>query len=216
MLFQTKEEQIADFLREEILAGRLPRGMRLKQDEVAERLNTSITPVREALKMLKAEGYLSGDSYRGVHVAYFDAEASSEIKELRVLLEGKLVLTAAGKATSQHVRELDRIADEFAAAVANGDRVAVRRLNYRFHYYIYDVASLPQTLHFVRILWARFPFDLIHAIDGRIQAAVLEHADIMSALRKGDAGEALLAMRRHIELGCAALENSHAVEMSAP
>jgi DNA-binding GntR family transcriptional regulator len=56
MQFRTKEEQVADYLREGIIAGRFPRGARLKQQEIATLLNTSITPVREALKLLEAEG----------------------------------------------------------------------------------------------------------------------------------------------------------------
>ena len=52
MQFKTKEEQVADFLREGIISGRFARGARLKQQEIATLLNTSITPVREALKLL--------------------------------------------------------------------------------------------------------------------------------------------------------------------
>ena len=57
---RTKEEQVADFLREGIISGKYPRGSRLKQAEIAEQLGLSITPVREALKLLEAEGYVSG------------------------------------------------------------------------------------------------------------------------------------------------------------
>ena len=68
MEFRTKEEQVADYLREGIIAGRFPRGTRLKQQQIADMLSTSITPVREALKLLEAEGYVSGDNYRGAIV----------------------------------------------------------------------------------------------------------------------------------------------------
>ena len=56
MEYRTKEEQVADYLREGIISGRLPRGARLKQTEIAQELKISITPVREALKLLEAEG----------------------------------------------------------------------------------------------------------------------------------------------------------------
>ena len=79
MDYRTKEEQVADFLREQIISGAYPRGSRLKQAEIAERLHLSITPVREALKLLEAEGYVSGDSYRGARVVPFDASASGEL-----------------------------------------------------------------------------------------------------------------------------------------
>src|SRR6266567_5246279 len=100
MEFRTKEEQVADYLREGIIAGRFPRGARLKQQEIASLLNTSITPVREALKLLEAEGYVRGDNYRGAVVAPFDLEASTETLNLRILLETQLARGAAERATA--------------------------------------------------------------------------------------------------------------------
>src|ERR1700741_1293239 len=87
MEYRTKEEQVADYLREGIIAGRFPRGIRLKQLEIANLLQTSIPPVREALKLLAAEGYVVGDSYRGATVAPFDISASNEMLHLRILLD---------------------------------------------------------------------------------------------------------------------------------
>ena len=55
MDYRTKEEQVADYLRERIISGVFPRGSRLKQAEIADQLKLSITPVREALKLLVAE-----------------------------------------------------------------------------------------------------------------------------------------------------------------
>src|SRR6478609_11465686 len=86
MDYRTKEEQVADYLRERIISGVYARGSRLKQAEIAEELKLSITPVREALKLLEAEGYISGDSYRGARVVPFDASASGEILNLRLML----------------------------------------------------------------------------------------------------------------------------------
>src|SRR5688572_5400037 len=76
MDFKTKEEYVAEFLREGILAGRFPRGTRLKQAEIAEHLNLSITPVREAFRILEAEGYVLSETHRGVVVCPFDASAT--------------------------------------------------------------------------------------------------------------------------------------------
>src|SRR5947209_7710891 len=99
--FRTKEEQVADYLREGIIAGRIARGARLKQQEIAERLNTSITPVREALKLLEAEGYVTGDSYKGAVVAPFDIAASREVLDLRIVLESRLTEAAIARATAK-------------------------------------------------------------------------------------------------------------------
>src|SRR5688572_25032141 len=86
MEYRTKEEQVADHLREAILSGRLARGARLKQAEIAEQLQISITPVREALRLLEAEGYIDSRSYKGATVVPFDIAASVEILNLRILL----------------------------------------------------------------------------------------------------------------------------------
>lgn len=206
MDYRTKEEQVADFLRERIISGVYPRGSRLKQAEIAEHLHLSITPVREALKLLEAEGYVSGDSYRGARVVPFDASASAEILQLRLVLESQLVRGAVEKVTAQDITELKALGDEFEKAFVSGDRATARGINYRFHRRLYDVAAMPQTLHFVQILWARYPFDLINAVEGRGKDAVKEHDEILHALTTGDASAAMLAMRKHIESGWSVLK----------
>ena len=209
MDYRTKEEQVADYLRERIISGVFPRGSRLKQAEIAEQLKLSITPVREALKLLVAEGYVSGDSYRGARVVPFDASASAEILQLRLVLEAQLVLGAVEKVTAADLTALRALADEFAMAFNSGDRATARGVNYRFHRRLYDIAGMPQTLHFVQILWARYPFDIINAVEGRGEYAVKEHEDILQALTMGDSAAAMLAMRKHIESGWAVLATSN-------
>lgn len=208
MDYRTKEEQVADHLREGIISGAYPRGSRLKQGEIAERLNLSITPVREALKLLEAEGYVSGDSYRGARVVPFDASASGEILQLRLLLESQLVRAATEKATAADIAELRALADEFERSFDSGDRANARGINYRLHRRLYDIAGLPQTLHFVQVLWARYPFDLINAASGRGTDAAREHDEILQALTAGNASAAMLAMRKHIESGWSVLKAS--------
>ncbi|WP_313624310.1 GntR family transcriptional regulator [Achromobacter sp.] len=207
MEYRTKEEQVADYLRERIISGVFPRGSRLKQAEIAEQLRLSITPVREALKLLEAEGYISGDSYRGARVVPFDAGASAEILQLRLLLESQLVRAAIERITTQDIAELRILADDFAKSFESGDRATARGINYRFHRQLYDIAQLPQTLHFVQILWARYPFDLINSASGRGEHAVREHEEILQAFASGDASAAMLAMRKHIESGWTVLKS---------
>lgn len=201
MEYRTKEEQVADFLREGIIAGRFPRGGRLKQLEIAKLLQTSITPVREALKLLAAEGYVVGDSYRGATVAPFDISASSEMMHLRILLETQLVRAAVEKAGAAEIEDLRALAAEFERAVAAQENEAARAANYRFHRRIFEIPKLPQTLHFVQVLWARYPFDLINKVKGRVSRAAEEHDELLKAFIARDSAAAMLATRRHIESG---------------
>lgn len=208
MQFRTKEEQVADFLREGIIAGRYPRGARLKQLEIANLLETSITPVREALKLLAAEGYVTGDSYRGATVAPFDITASNETLNLRILLETQLVRGAVEHATAADIQELRVLAADFESAFAAGKNEAARAANYRFHHRMFEIAKMPQTLHFVQILWARYPFDLINRLKGRVPRAAEEHDELLGAIIASDAAAAMLATRRHIESGWLELRDS--------
>lgn len=215
ILSKTKEEQVADYLREGIISGRFPRGARLKQQEIATLLNTSITPVREALKLLEAEGYVAGDSFKGSVVAPFDIEASSEVLSLRIQLETQLVKAAVERATSADIAEMRVLAGEFARAFEAGDNETARAANYRFHHRMFEIARMPQTLHFVQILWARYPFDLINALKGRVSRAAEEHDDMLAAIIAGDAGAAMLATRQHIEAGWVELRDSLNIEKAA-
>jgi DNA-binding GntR family transcriptional regulator len=208
MEFRTKEEQVADYLREGIIAGRFPRGARLKQQEIATLLNTSITPVREALKLLEAEGYVSGDSYRGAVVAPFDIDTSTETLNLRILLETQLVRGAVEHASAADIAELKVLAREFATAFEAGDNETARAANYRFHHRMFEIARMPQTLHFVQILWARYPFDLINQLKGRVSRAASEHEDLLRAFIANDVAAAMLATRQHIEAGWLELKHS--------
>jgi len=201
MSYKTKEEFVAEHLREGILAGRYPRGTRLKQADIAEELQLSITPVREAFRILEAEGYVLNETHRGVVVAPFDPAATTEINELRILLESRLVVAAMERMTTRDYAELTRLQREFEAAETRKDRQSVRALNYRFHSALYALAGQPQTLHFVQVLWAKYPFDLINQIGGRAGRASAEHRHLLKVMRAGDKKIVKAAVREHIEAG---------------
>ncbi|MDF0599136.1 GntR family transcriptional regulator [Psychromarinibacter sp. C21-152] len=209
MKSQTKEEQVADFLREGIISGQFARGSKLKQAQIAEMTGMSITPVREAIKLLEAEGFVLASSHRGAVVAPFDMNATEEIVDLRVTLECKLALKAMSRLTQKDLEELTALQGELEAASETGDRDAVRSINYRFHELLYQAADLPQTLRFVRALWARYPFDLINKLDNRIDRASAEHRAMLSAILARDEGEMLSALRSHIRAGWEEFKESY-------
>jgi DNA-binding GntR family transcriptional regulator len=120
---------------------------------------------------------------------------------LRILLETQLVRGAVAHASALDIAELRVLAAEFAAAFDAGDNESARAANYRFHHHMFEIARMPQTLHFVQILWARYPFDLINKLKGRVSRAATEHDDLLGAFIAGDVSAAMLATRQHIEAG---------------
>jgi len=208
MTVRTKEEQVAEFLREGIIAGRFARGERLKQLDIAARLDISATPVREALRLLEAEGYVLSTSHRGVVVAPFDVAASSEIVELRVLLEGRLALAIMERVKQSDLEPVLASHAAFRSAVEAGERQEIRAANYQFHRNLYSLAEQPQTWRFVQTLWAKYPFDLINLISGRPERAVAEHAEILEALLTGDRVAVAAAVRQHVMYGWQELQSA--------
>ena len=96
----TVERQIAEVLREKIIVGVIARGQKLKQAEIARLLGVSITPVREALRLLEAQGYVAVKAHRGAVVSPFVVEGAEELYELRQALESRLTREAARRMTS--------------------------------------------------------------------------------------------------------------------
>jgi DNA-binding GntR family transcriptional regulator len=209
---QTKEHQVAELLREKIIAGSFIRGERLKQAEIAKLLNISITPVREALRLLEAEGYVRVSSHRGAVVAPFQIDQADELYGLRMTLEGRLTAAAAERLTGAEFDGLARLDGEIREATKRGDREDVRGGNFRFHFRLYELAALPNTLAFVRVLWAKYPFDLLGAIPSRAALVLDEHAALIEALRKRDPRGAARAMQAHITSGHRQFKATYALE----
>jgi DNA-binding GntR family transcriptional regulator len=211
-VFHTKEEYVADFLREGILSGEIPRGMRLKQADLAKELGLSITPVREALKLLAAEGYVLGATHRGAIVAPFEVTTASEVIELRTLLETRLTVNAMHCMTLGEMEQLQHLAQDFDYAYEIGDRNAARAANYRFHRFLYGLADQPLSFHFVQVLWAKYPFDIINQIGGRVGRASEEHARIIDAVLSRNEEAAAIATSDHIRSGWVELKAAMAAD----
>jgi DNA-binding GntR family transcriptional regulator len=110
----TLRQQIADALRDEVLAGRLQPGQEFTVKEIAEQYGVSATPVREALVDLSAQGLLEADQHRGFRVHEYSVEDFRGMIEARVLItEGMFLALEGGRQRSQNLEE-----PRIAAAVA--------------------------------------------------------------------------------------------------
>lgn len=200
MTFRTKQDQVADILRERVIAGVYARGTKLKQSEIAEELGVSITPVREALHILEAEGYISGLSHRGLLVPQFDPAETQEIFDLRLMLERDLTAFALPNVTPQHLEEMKGFQRVVSELTRGRDRLATRTANFRFHFRLYELADRPQTLKFVRVLWAKYPF-IYQELGGRRMRHIEEHERFLACVEAGDRDGAVEAMADHIRSG---------------
>lgn len=200
MAFETKQDQVAEILRERIIAGFYPRGMKLKQFDIAQELGVSITPVREALHILEAEGFVAGASHKGLTVPLVAPESAREIFDLRLMLERDLTVRALERMDAATLAELRRGQTIIAAIAGGKDRLASRTENYRFHFRLYALAGRPQSLQFTRVLWAKYPF-ISQELGGRRLKHVDEHETFLRHVEAGAMDLAAEAMVAHIRSG---------------
>lgn len=146
---QTTSEAVAAALRAEILAGEYSPGERLRQDEVAARLGVSITPIREAFTLLRAEGLLRRDVHRGVQVFAPTESDLVELYEMRIALERLAVRHAASRVGEESLDSLERLV---AKMDSNPDHDGYFAQNKDFHTQLYRAAGWPRLSDTVHVL----------------------------------------------------------------
>jgi DNA-binding GntR family transcriptional regulator len=194
----TKKDYIVEEVRSMIRSGDLARGERIHQDALAEQFNTSITPVREALRQLEAEGLLDSSPHRGVRVSETSAEAQDGVYVARRLLESFATQLAAQRFTRRDIARAREMIEEMRVAGEAGDSAAVRRINRDFHFLIYERAGIPSLLPTIDNLWLSFPWDTTEVLDPQASKAVDEHAAILDAIEQGKSADAGAALGSHL------------------
>lgn len=194
----TKRDLVARELRAMIAAGDLPRGARIHQDDLAARFATSITPVREALRQLEAEGLLVGEPHRGVRVSQTNVEEQLGVYVSRRLLEPFAARLATQRVSRRDLARARELAEAMRSAGERGDLATLREANRHFHFLIYERCEIPSLVAIVESNWAVFPWDTIEVLDPRAVRSVDEHAEILAALERGDAAGVGHQLEQHI------------------
>ena len=215
MTFATKQDIVAEIIRERIIVGTYGRGQKLKQADLAAELGVSVTPVREALLTLEAEGFVRGLPHKGLLVPELVPELLWEIYHLRLLLERELTAAALTHMSPAKLKELLELQRFLVQSLSSGDLQAVRTANYRFHFRLYEMAERPQTLHFVRVLWAKYPFTEQDVKRNRPARMRTEHDLFLERAQQQDHDGAVEAMVRHISNGWREITGAEAPAQSS-
>jgi DNA-binding GntR family transcriptional regulator len=185
-------------LREQIASHELAPGARLHETELAASLAVSRTPVREALRMLLAEGLVDQLPTGGMVVAPLDPEDMRELYVVRSALEGVVAREAAQRRTDDDLAELDGLIEQMGLLLEYPAEVL--RLGQRFHGRLLEISGnrrCDQLLRQLRGHLARYQ-TITASVDPRRHEAFAEHRAILDAVRAGDDGAAEALMRAHI------------------
>lgn len=196
--FRTATEFIEAALRDAILAGAVPGGTPLRQEDLATVFGVSRMPVREALRQLEARALVEFHPHRGAVVAEISPTDAADISAIRAALE-----PAALRASVPHLTaaDLDLAADLLAELDAESDPGRMGELNRRFHMTLYARCGLPRLLALVEQHLAagdrylRFQFEALAYHD----PSQREHAALLAACRAADADAACGVLAEHVE-----------------
>ena len=184
---QPVHERVYEALCQSILAGQFVPGVSVTLRGIAEQLDVSPMPVREAIRRLVAESALEVLGNRRVCVTPMTQARLRELYHARLSLEPELALMAMQHMTPADIQALQQFDEELNQSLRSGDVDNYIRCNRHFHFGIYKCADSPVLYPLVRSLWLQFaPFTRI--VFGRMGTEVLQdfHAEALSALRSGD------------------------------
>lgn len=174
-------------LRQVLVMGDFVPGQSVSMRMLADRFQTSLIPVRDALTRLIAERGLVMMPNRTVCVPLMPRHRFQELLQVRLSVESMLARRAAELITRQQVAELAAINNEMQAAVGQNDVKKYLAANYRFHFGLYSKADSAVILPIVESLWLQVgPF--LNAVFTRrgTKTARDNHAEVLKALRRGD------------------------------
>ncbi|AEG92709.1 GntR family transcriptional regulator [Ramlibacter tataouinensis] len=200
LVHNSLHEEVAARLRERIFEGELAPGSFVDEVQLAADLAISRTPLREALKVLTAEGLVRHEPRRGCFVAQVTEQDLDEIFPVIALLEGRCAYEAAQHASDADLQALEALHERlarFARARRINDYYAA---NFAIHEAIIELAGnrwLAQVITDLRRIVKLARLQQLHA-PGRLEQSLQEHLSVFAALKARDAVGAEAAMRTHL------------------
>ncbi|OBG84834.1 GntR family transcriptional regulator [Mycobacterium sp. E136] len=194
-------EDVARFVRKRIFDGTYAAGEYVRLDQLAAELGISVTPVREALFELKAEGLLAQQPRRGFVVLPVTGRDLTDVSNVQAYIGGELAARAAANITDEQLRDLKQIQTDLEAAYAATDDEGAVQLNHEFHRAINVAADSPKLAQLMSQITRYAPESVYPAIAGWPEKSNDHHRRLLAALEQHDADLARAEMSEHLAAG---------------
>lgn len=188
-------------LRQAILKGELEPGERLMEIQLADRLGVSRTPIREAIRKLELEGLVLMIPRKGAEVAKISEKSLRDVLEIRRALDALAIELCIERMSEEDIQSLTDAQEVFRQSVENSEPMTIAENDEHFHDVIYNSTNnqrLVQMLNNLREQMYRYRLEYIKDADKR-QILVLEHDQILKAIKERNVAEAKIAIRAHVD-----------------
>ena len=188
-------------LRDMVMFGELEPGQKVTIQGITAALGAGMTPVREAIRRLTAEGALILHENRRVSVPRLTPTQVEELAFARLALEPRLAELALARLTPAAIDRIEALDHALDGAIAAGETRGYLAGNYRFHFALYEVAEAPILTSLTQSLWLRFAPSLrvVMTSEGAIGPDL--HKDALAAMRAGNAAALVSAIEADIRQG---------------
>jgi DNA-binding GntR family transcriptional regulator len=185
---ETLGQQVRTQLGSAIMAGRFKPGQKLTIRAVATALDVSLTPAREALYNLAAEGILEMRSNGSVYVPTLTIERIIELTKIRTALEALAAREAALRVTDEEIANISSINDVMVEANERKDYAQVMELNWEFHFAIYRASGMNELVRMIEKRWMMNSsyLNVIYPRFGQIDQGINNHQMMVRALQSRD------------------------------
>jgi len=201
IVYKTRTQLVVETLREKILSGEIKAGQALRQAALADELNVSRIPVREALLQLEAEGLVAFEPHKGATATELSADQVDELFELRAMLEAELLASSLPHITDQMLGQATDILSKLNKALGKENAANTwSELNSSYHNCLYSGANRPQTQDLVNTLNKNADrYIRMHLLwAGGISKAESEHNDLLNYCKARDIENAVAMLKQHI------------------
>jgi DNA-binding GntR family transcriptional regulator len=198
-IYRTKREVAADLLREAIIRGELAPGTRLMLDELSQRYNVSMTPIREAFSLLESEGLIAQSPHKGAIVTELDREELLELYAIRGAVEELATLHGVPRLADDDLAEMTKLLA--ALERFEGPRDGFLDVDKQFHRVVYRAAGSRRWMETIETLWQRSRRYMLASTSasGAVSSLHADHREILLASRARDAARAAQAIRLHLK-----------------
>lgn len=199
----TLREKILENIRDAIISGSLKAGSRVSEPELAERYGISRTPIREALRQLESEGYLTVIPRRGAVVSEFSQKDVEDFYAIKSILEGYAARQACSRLTDRELDKLQANNKRLNDLAEQNDIKTFFKVHNDFHEMFIKAADNERLRELITSVVTRFQRlrFMSLSLPGRMKISAQEHEKIIEAFRRRDAETAETLVRKNAEYG---------------
>ncbi|SFN74175.1 GntR family transcriptional regulator [Proteiniclasticum ruminis] len=195
------KEYVYHELKKKLMEGHIKQGERIWEEQIAEELGVSRTPVREAINRLIAEGFVQNEPRKGIFAAEISKEDLIKMLDIRIVLEALSVDICCRKITDDEIIELQNIYQEYTEKLTKKDFAKASQLDSRIHKFIAKVSENLKLMEYINDIQDFFTYTRTASVlwdERKIKRSLEDHKELVEAISEKNGEKAKLHIEKDI------------------